>query len=91
MIVAYEPFSTNLNHVPVNSEFLSILATSFPNSRIMFYGEKTHLEHVRMNVKSSNVVYKAIKVIEPAQGKIRAVMNEKKNVQFISSMNDEEI
>lgn len=91
MIVAYEPFSTNLNHVPVNSEFLSIIAEQFPDRKVVFYGEKTHMENVRKNVKADNVVFNEIKVIEPMQDRVGSVLNEKRNVQFISLLEDEEI
>ncbi|MCR4746435.1 MAG: hypothetical protein K5894_14570 [Lachnospiraceae bacterium] len=91
MIVAYEPFSTNLNHVPVNSEFLNIIADRFPDKKIVFYGEKTHMENVRKNVGADNVVFKDIKIIEPSQDRVGSVLNEKRNVQFISSLENEKI
>lgn len=84
MIVVYEPFSTNLNHIPVNSEFLNIIGEKFPDKKIAFYGEAKHIENVMANVNHGNIVSQDIRIIEPMISKVKALINEWRNVLFLS-------
>ncbi len=91
MILVYEPFSTGLQHVPVNCEFINIISKRFSDRNIVFYGEKKHIKNVRENVKADNISFREISVIEPYQDKVGAVLNEKKNVKYLSSLQEEKI
>ena len=91
MIVVYEPFSTKLNHVPVNVEFLSIIAEKFNNKKIVFYGEKQHLEKVKEKVNYDNIDYRPVTIVEPVEGQIKAVLNERKNVKKLTSLKEDPI
>ena len=83
MIVAYEPFSVNYNHVPVNSEFLSIIAEKFQDRQVVFYGEERHISNVEKNITVKNVLFKSVKVVEPTESRIQSVLNEGKNIRQI--------
>ena len=82
MIIVYEPFCVGWNHVPVNSDFLLIISERFPNDEIVFIGEKEHIQHVKEknDIQSDLINYKNIDVIEPSMGKIKSILNERKNI-----------
>ena len=48
MILVCEPVRWGLEHVPFNAALLSTLRLAFPHDTIYFYGEESHLEHVRI-------------------------------------------
>ena len=47
MYLVCEPIAWGLEHVPFNAALLRTIRLAFPNDTIYFYGEESHLEHVR--------------------------------------------
>lgn len=85
MIVVYEPFSTGLNHIPVNSEFITIVSKRFSSEEIIFHGEKNHIHKVAEHIKGvQNVKFEEMTIVEPAQGKIKTLINEEHNIKALS-------
>ncbi len=47
MFLVCEPIAWGLEHVPFNASLLKTIRFAFPNDAICFYGEESHLKHVR--------------------------------------------
>lgn len=81
MIVVYEPFCVGLNHVPINSDFLLIISKEFPKESIVFLADKNHINNVQQKICiSTNIIYQPINIIEPRNGKLKSIFNERKNI-----------
>ena len=86
MIVVYEPFCKGLNHVPINSDFLIIISERFSNEEIIFIADNNHIENVKekLGKKSHLINYQCIDIFDPSQGKIKSILNERKNMLHIA-------
>ncbi len=91
MILIYEPFSIDYEHVPVNYKFLNIICKRFPQDEIVFFGEKEHLMHIKRKNIYKNVAYNPIKVVRPHEGKLHSLLNEKRNIKYLAKKYDKEI
>ena len=82
MIVVYEPFCIGLNHVPINSDFLIIIAEHFSDDEIVFIADNNHIKNVKekMGDKSHLITCHSIEIIDPSKGKIKSILNERKNM-----------
>lgn len=89
MIIAYEPFSTGLNHVPVNSEFLNIICARFFSKKVIFYGDSIHIKNIKKNINANNIDFNEINIIQSPQSKIKAVLNEMHNAKYVTDKHAE--
>ena len=65
MIIVYEPVCRGLMHVPYNAGLLEAICTAYPNEKILFYGEESHLHFVQAQVGyrfSSNISWNNIEL-----------------------------
>jgi hypothetical protein len=52
VIQVFEPFCTDLEHVPVNAAFIEIVRHAFPDDPVHVYAQRGHLEQLRDSVPS---------------------------------------
>lgn len=87
MILIYEPFSMNLEHVPVNTQFIEIIDAQFCNEKKLFLGEHLHISNIKREAVTSDVDYKEIRIIS-SKNKIKALLNEWRNVKKLAKRFD---
>lgn len=82
MVIMYESYARNWEHVPFNSDFLKIVKRCFNNEKIRFIGDEEHLNHVKERTLEKGVEYRPIKIVDYSM-KISALFQEYRNLKNI--------
>lgn len=67
MIIICEPQCIGFEHVEVNMALLNVISIAFPNDKILFFGESTHLGYIsndihRLGLNLENIKFFPIKI-----------------------------
>lgn len=74
MILIIEPKLLNVQHIPVNCSFISIIRKQYPEEKIVFAADKDYIENAKIffshnNLNIDNIDYHPIDVIQVSSGK----------------------
>lgn len=83
MIIVYEPVCHGLMHVPYNAGLLESICIAYPDKKISFYGEESHLRFVRAQVEyrfSSTISWNNIELSSKQVGFMSRFVSDFKNL-----------
>ena len=63
MTTICEPFCRGLSHEKVNSGFIYGLSLAFPNEKLRFYADATHIEAIKRILKHDNIIIENIEYL----------------------------
>ncbi|MDA8235871.1 MAG: glycosyltransferase family 1 protein [Clostridia bacterium] len=55
MIIIYEPQCIGFEHVEFNASFITVVSYAYPNEKILFLAEETHLQEVSKKLASQSI------------------------------------
>jgi hypothetical protein len=85
-MIIFEPQCIGYEHAEVNAAYILLISKAFPDERIVFFGEKKHLELVRGELaysSSADVQYCVIEVPRLNQSYLRRLTIELFNIRYI--------
>lgn len=87
MIFIIEPMCKGLSHSPINSAFITIVKSAFPDEKIIFFADKSHCSEVKLLLPERNAEVEFATITHPQrsqQGLFNIIEEVKLYVELLS-------